>query len=378
MARRILYAYELDAEDPMAQSGRPASILKELRRTEDVVNLSPLPTPSKLAYAPLIALARLTGRTYRPDREPTWLRSMAGPIEAELSKGGYDLVFSPGSRAVAMLETDVPFAFCADAPFGALKGFYEDFDKLDARFERQGFESEARAHANCAAAIYPSRWAAEAAIKHHGADPARTHVIPFGANVEGPDPVDVEAIVDARGARPVKVLFVGRDWERKRGGLVLEACRIARDAGLALELHLVGVNDTPEPLPAWASLHGLLDKRKPEERVRLEGLFRDCHVFFTPSQAEAYGMAFCEAAAWATPSLTTAVGGITTIVEDGVTGRTLAPGAAARAYAEALVELVGDPGRYRETALRARADYEARLNWPAFVGSLLRVLASIG
>ena len=34
--------------------------------------------------------------------------------------------------------------------------------------------------------LYPTRWAADSAIKDYGADPQKVRVIPFGANIEHP------------------------------------------------------------------------------------------------------------------------------------------------------------------------------------------------
>ena len=156
---------------------------------------------------------------------------------------------------------------------------------------------------------------------------------------------------------------------RKGGNLVVEACRLAREAGREVILHVVGVGAEVVPTDSFIVVHGVLDKRNAAHRATLQHLLSICHVFFTPSRAEAYGMSFCEASAWAMPSLTTAVGGIPSIIEDGSTGWTLPPEADATAYAEKLLEMTSPADQYRAMAWRARRDYEARLNWPAFIAA---------
>ncbi len=375
--RTILYAYERNAEDITVQSGRPYSILTQLRARANVVNLSPLDQRILRIAEPVERLCGAFERVYHADREWLYLRWLARQIERSAVAQLGDVVFSPGSKAVSLLSSHAPIVFCADAPFGAMVDFYPYYSSTIPYYRKRGFQQEAAAHARCAAAIYPSRWAADTAIKLHGAAPERTHVIPFGANVDAPPTNAIDHMLDARGSTPLHVLFIGREWARKGGALTVEACRLARKAGLEVVLHVVGVGAEIVPTDPFIVTHGLLDKRQTAHRTTLLTLLSTCHVFFTPSRAEAYGMSFCEASAWAMPSLTTAVGGIPTIIEDGVTGWTLAPEADAAAYAQKLLEMTADPERYRAMAWRARRDYEARLNWSVFGARLWRILEEV-
>jgi predicted amidohydrolase YtcJ len=65
------------------------------------------------------------------------------------------------------------------------------------------------------------------------------------------------------------------------------------------------------------------------------------------------------------------------VLQDGVTGWTLAPEADAAAYAQKLSEMTADPERYRAMAWRAHQDYEARLNWSVFSDRLWRILEEV-
>jgi hypothetical protein len=55
----------------------------------------------------------------------------------------------------------------------------------------------------------------------------------------------------------------------------------------------------------------------------------------------------------------------------------LAPEADATAYAGKLLEMTFPADQYRAMAWRARRDYEARLNWPAFVAALWPILQAV-
>jgi glycosyltransferase involved in cell wall biosynthesis len=375
--RTILFAYESDAEDITVQSGRPYSILTQLRALASVINVSPLNRRILQLLSPVERVFSAFNGIYRADRQWVYLRWLARQVERAAAAQRCDVIFSPGSQAVTLLRDGPPMVFCADAPFGAMVDFYPYCSNITPLYRKHAFEQEANAHARCAAAIYPSRWAADAAIKFHGAAPEKTHVIPFGANVDAPPASMIDSMLRARGTSPLHVLFSGRDWPRKGGNLVVEACRLAREAGREVTLHVVGVGAEVVPPDSFIVVHGVLDKRNAAHRATLQHLLSTCHVFFTPSRAEAYGMSFCEASAWAMPSLTTAVGGIPSIIEDGSTGWTLPPEADATAYAGKLLEMTAPSDLYRAMAWRARRDYEARLNWPAFIAALWPILRAV-
>jgi glycosyltransferase involved in cell wall biosynthesis len=374
--RTILFAYEQDAQDITVQSGRPFSILTQLRALASVVNLSPLNDRILRLLGPVERALSAFDGYYRADRHWLYLRWLARQVERAAAARHCGVVFSPGSQAVTLLRKGTPMVFCADAPFGALVDslYYPNITPL---YRKHAFEQEANAHARCAAAIYPSRWAADAAIKLHGAAPEKTHVIPFGANVDAPPASAIDSMLRARGWSPLNVLMIGSEWARKGGNLVVEACRLAREAGRDVILHVVGVGVEIVPTDSFIVVHGVLDKRHAAHRATLKHLLSICHVFFTPSRAEAYGMSFCEASAWAMPSLTTAVGGIPSIIENGCTGWTLPLEADAAPYAEKLLEMTSVVDEYRAMAWRARRDYEARLNWSAFTDRLWPILQEI-
>lgn len=372
---KIAYAYEFNAADPMVQSGRPAAILGQLQGLGmEVAPVFPLDRSTQFLFAPKAAWHRLRGRVYRPDREPRYLRSLARQVKAHVQGLRPDVVFAPGSHSVARLEGDCPIVFCADATFGNVLDSYESFSHCAPEFIAQGHAQERDALGRCAAAIFPSEWAARSAIDFYGADPARVHVVPFGANVKAPDAATVQTWIDARQLNPLRILFVGREWVRKGADLVLETCELLHAGGQEIRLDLVGIDRPPVALPEWATNHGLLDKRNPAQKRRLEALLQHSHFFFVPSQAENYGMAFCEAAAHGLPSLTTDAGGIPTIVRHAVTGYTLPAGAPRECWVRSLADAVADPAAYRAMARAARADFDVRLNWDAFGARLHQVL----
>lgn len=80
-------------------------------------------------------------------------------------------------------------------------------------------------------------------------------------------------------------------------------------------------------------------------------------VFVLPSSKEAFGLAIVEAMAMGRPVVASRVGGIPTVVEDGVTG-VLVPPNDPDALARALQPLLADPERMRAMGRAGRARYE--------------------
>ncbi len=375
---KIAYLFHCDAANPAVQSGHPASILEGLRRQgADIEPVFPLQTrirpalPQKLCY-------RLGGRLHRADRDPEYLSAAAAEFAARTAGKSFDLVFSPGSEMISHLSTPVPLTFCADATFANMVDYYWDFTRLSADYLRKGHAQEAAALARASLAVYPSAWAARSAIRDYGADPAKVAVIPFGANLGRDNPRgQVLEWIERRPREPLRLLFVGRHWQRKGGDLVVGAGYCLAKLGRRVVVDIVGceVPATHRGLP-WLRGHGLLRRDLPGQMARLRELFAAAHFVFVPSRAEAYGITFAEAGAFGVPSVATDTGGVSAVVENGYNGFLLPPDADAAAYADAIAAAFESRDGYERLCLQSHERFRQRLNWDAFCRSFLELAAA--
>ena len=371
---KIAYVYQHDAANPAVQSGRPASIFRQL--TRDGVRLLPVfPMQMRLSRSSVLKKAayRLAGRYYRGDREPAYLAGLAAEFERRIAGNDYDMVFCPGSEAISSLPNDRPVAFCADATFENMLGYYDDFCRVSREYQRQGHQQEANALARASFAIYPSAWAARSATDYYGTNPGKVFVIPFGANFgAGNLRQDAQPWIEARSFECMNLLFVGRSWKRKGGDLVVETARRLVGRGIAVRLDIVGC-EPPSALRRvpWIHVHGALNPAVLASAARLAVLFQKTHFLFVPSRAEAYGMTFAEASAFAVPSISTSTGGIPAVVTEGVNGHLLPLEAGPIEYANLLSGLFEDRDGYRRLCAAAFGEFESRLNWRQFCSKLL-------
>jgi glycosyltransferase involved in cell wall biosynthesis len=213
-----------------------------------------------------------------------------------------------------------------------------------------------------------SDWVRRSLIADYGVADDHIRVIPPGIDLEIWSP-DAATDCDAQfgGAnRPVRILFVGGDFVRKGGDVLLNAFRALGQT--QVELHLV----TREMVPHIAGMHIYhgMQLNSPE----LIQLYRQSDLFVLPSLAEAFGIAAIEALACGLPVIASRVGGLVDVVEDGVNGW-LVPAGDAQALAQTIQQTIAArstwPALRRQARRMAEQRFDARRNAERCVALLL-------
>lgn len=161
-----------------------------------------------------------------------------------------------------------------------------------------------------------------------------------------------------------RILFVGDDWERKGGPLLLEAFDIVRRDYADAELIIVGC--TPGSERRGVRELGFLDQRRPEGRRRLVQAFADADVFCLPSRFDAFPITIIEAMQAGLPVVSIDSGSRSEAVQHGQTGL-LAPAPTPESLAAALSALLADPELRRGYGRAAHAAAQRRFSWAAIV-----------
>lgn len=159
-----------------------------------------------------------------------------------------------------------------------------------------------------ATCVFPwSQWVAGSLVEDYGVDPGCIEVVPPGVDVDTWRPRDGD-----RAPGPMRLLFVGGDFERKGGDLVVSAYR-ALPPGSA-ELTVV-TRSRVDPVPGVEIVNDLT-----ANDPRLLDLYRSSDVFVLPSRAETFGIAYVEASACGLPVIAGRSGAVDDIVVDGHNG----------------------------------------------------------
>jgi glycosyltransferase involved in cell wall biosynthesis len=200
--------------------------------------------------------------------------------------------------------------------------------------------------------VAPSRWIAELA-GYSLLGRKRVHLVYNGLDLDRFHP---GGDGEGRGEASPTMLFVAGPNDKTKGlRELLEAFAALRQRRPSLRLRIVG-----EPPPGTAPSVGVeVTGRIPRERMPEE--YRKGDIFVLPTHADNTPVTLMEAMASGLPSVTTRVGGIPEMAEEGVTG-SLVPARDTAALARALEALVTDASLRRRMGRAARAVAESRFS----------------
>ena len=165
-----------------------------------------------------------------------------------------------------------------------------------------------------------------------------------------------------------RILFIGREFARKGGPQLLEAFRIVRDALPAAELHIVGPAKL-DNLPPGVVFHGHLSKAIPEQKHKLESLFRDSTLFVLPSLYEPFGIAPLEAMLYQLPCLVTDAWALRETVTPGFNGDLVRKGSVDDLSTK-ILQLLSNPERLATMGLQGRDLVLRNYTWSAVAGRM--------
>lgn len=170
-----------------------------------------------------------------------------------------------------------------------------------------------------------------------------------------------------------RLLFIGIDFFRKGGEVLLQGFEAVLRRFPTAELHIVGPREL-ESIPPGVVFHGHLSKEEPAGQAKLEELFRSASLFVLPSLYEPFGIAPLEAMLYQLPCVVTRGWALQETVVEGVTGELVEKGNAEE-LAEKICGLLREPERMAAMGLAGRERARTEYTWEAVVG---RMKAGVG
>ena len=145
----------------------------------------------------------------------------------------------------------------------------------------------------CRGIFTMGQWLADDLVKNTKVDEKKVHCVGGGCNIS------IEKIDDSK-KQGNSILFVGKDFERKGGFLVLDAFEILNDKFPGkYQLYIAGPKEWPGKGEIPKGVHFLGLKSTQE----LQKYYNLCDIFVMPSYFEAYGIVFAEALIYGLPCI---------------------------------------------------------------------------
>lgn len=377
---KIAYISSFNAKDIRSWSGTGYYLSQALEKSGHSISyIAPLYEKNQLLNKIRQQLYKtVLGKKHLRHFDPSIITGYAEQIRKELINTKADVLFSVWNLPIAELETDIPISFTADAVFSLMKDFYPDWSNISEQSKINGNLVDSHALARSSAVIYCSQWAADEAIQYHNTDKQKVHVVPYGANIDPSYIPKAEDVIRTKAGKRCSLLFLGVDWIRKGGDIAFTAMKELGLKGIDTTLTVCGCVPPPSVSDdKRVTVIPFLNKSKKDDLVHLIELLRTSSFLLLPTRAEAYGIVFCEAAAFGLPSISTSVGGVPTAVKHDVNGHLLPLHATGKEYADVIAELWDRPEVYSELSYTSRKRYDEELNWDTAGMKIISILENI-
>jgi len=229
-------------------------------------------------------------------------------------------------------------------------------------------ELERQTYRKAAHVFTRARLVRRSIVDFYNVPPERVTAVGGGVNFEEWPDVSPQS----SRAEPV-ALFIGRDFYRKGGDILLDAFARARRQHPSAKLILLTRDPIPESLP----LDGVEVLYVGWDREKVHECFRRANIFVLPSRLETWGDVLLEAMAYGIASIGMNVEPMTEILEDGKTGLLVEPDSA-EALSDGLVKLFKDIELRKRLAQSSRNFVRAGFSWDQVVQRMAPKIEEIG
>lgn len=211
-------------------------------------------------------------------------------------------------------------------------------------------------------------WTWKSVVNDYDQSPEKVVVVGTGPNIPQLEPSENKYCQH-------QILFVGYDWIRKGGPLLLDAFKLVRKQIPGATLNIVG--DTPKSSEEGLNVIGRLNKGTHWGRAKLERLYREATCFCILPQFDPFPNVLIEAQATGTPVVSLASGSRREAIKDGVTG-ILVKKSNCRDVAASLLKILSDPDRAREMGVAGRKFVLEKFSWRNVAEKVLSHIFGMG
>ncbi len=214
-----------------------------------------------------------------------------------------------------------------------------------------------------------SEWLRQSFIKDYNVSAEKIIVVGAGANI--PD----FTFPETKRFDGKTILFVGIDFERKGGGVLLEAFNLVRKEIPEAELIIVGPD--LRSLPEGVKSIGYISKRDHAGLVIMNELYSKANLFVMPSLYEPFGIVFLEAMAHGLPCIGTRNCAMPEIIDHGKTGFLVSPLNSVE-LANKIIELLKDRVLSASMGKEGRKKFLENYTWDHVAQKIIQHLIAVG
>jgi glycosyltransferase involved in cell wall biosynthesis len=259
--------------------------------------------------------------------------------------------------APAFPPSSVPYTLFCDCTVRLADGNpWSGVDFMSKSSADRWYRRERELYHGAGAIFTASDYVRRSLTEDYGLPEERVSVVGYGINQKAPEAVD-------RAYDNQTMLFVGYEFERKGGPVLLEAFERVRCQLPSARLIVAGPRRVPARLPAGVTWAGTVGR---EELARL---YEEASLFVMPSLFEPFGLVYLEAMEWKLPCVGSETCAMSEIVLDHRSGRLVRPGDGEH-LASVLLDLLGNPSRLRTMGECGRIHARSRFPWPLVAGRI--------
>ncbi len=340
----ILLLAEGDPDSPMGSgSGIPASLAVGLRSLGHTVTTRDIEVRGLVrALVALLTWSPIRTRwiaKYHLSRVGFAARAR-NARRAVATTAAVDAVLQYGATFSAAGEGKPVFLFCDSNTLFSSREPRSWGSALSPSGLREAVALEGQLYSAAASIFTMSHYIAKSFVDEFAVCPERAIAVGAGPNA---DPASLLSITRGEGQRAAapSILFIGREFERKGGDVLVEAFKQVRRSIPEARLTIIGPK-LPMQLPEGAEFLGFLDRTAPTDWAKIQEAFENATVFTLPARHEPFGLVVLEAMYAALPVVATRIGALKEMVEEGVTGYLVAPSNVDE-LANALLRVLNDP-----------------------------------
>lgn len=269
---------------------------------------------------------------------------------------------------------EIPFYLFQDLSIDVLIKYFQEYNhpvpgweifNLDDLYKRK--EWQMRVYDQCAGVFAESQWLADNLIEDTGISPEKVHIIDLGINVK---PELTYHSFDEKNKQVKTIFFIGRDFFRKGGHLVIEAFKLLKkNYSKNIKLIIAGPKSWPLTGRIPESVQFIGDA--PWEIIQKH--FQTSDVFCMPSYFEGgYAIVFAEALCFGIPCIGRNIQGMSEIIKPGVNGYLLNSDSIDE-LAELIIKVIEDDKMKSGVEIMSKS-YQDYYSWDRVAMDMVKII----